>query len=249
MKKIEVVKNTPPPPQEKITVVTPLTGKEFVGYYTESGHLCVLHRISKDKRSDAQFGFINLGYSDQSSPTFVGRYWFDSLKAAAAQRELFFWNDYTETAKLFSGRAQFDMVCQWASEKRNASPFVYPLDKSSLDLTGSGEVNHTHRNMTLIVEKLNEAIAAHNEGYKRNKERLFAFSYGGDPATIKDTLPRPEPGPEPGTEPTPAFSKIYLAKVLAVAYDHAENESLKVFIRRLSEHLNSSRSNVKILCA
>jgi hypothetical protein len=51
---------------------------------------------------------------------------------------------------------------------------VERIDKKDLDINGSGEVNYTHKNMTIIVDKINELI----DEYSRTDaltERLIAI--------------------------------------------------------------------------
>lgn len=212
MKKIIVEKYTPPPPPtEKVKIITHLTGKELVAYVTEAGTVCTLHRISKDYKEADRFGFFNLGYSDQSSPTFTGSNWFDAVKKAGASRELFAFDSYKDLIAWVT-RVTWPAATKPIATEGLTSPEVWPtpertevptervirqaenahfqatlkgllseIPREEIDWNGSDQVNHTHKNMTIIFNKVNELVKCLNHAYHRNKARIFAMAYGGTP--------------------------------------------------------------------
>lgn len=197
MQKIIVEKYAPPkPPEEKVKIITPLNGKELVAYVTEANTICLLQRISKNFVDVNRFGFFNMAYSDSSSPTFAGSTWYDAVKKAGAARTLYAFETYDELLDWIADHREqrkadktFGKIGTKISKTAEASMWItgeelklldeIPLEE--MDLTGSNEINHTHKNMTTIFKKVNELVKCLNIGYYRNKTRIFAMAYGATP--------------------------------------------------------------------
>lgn len=209
MKKVIVETIPPPPPQEKHRIVTHLTGKELIAYITDSGTICLLFRISKD--NPKQFGFCNLAYSDQSSPTFTGQSWHEAVKKAGSQRDLLAFDSYAElmawikhgTQKESTSEAEAQVhadIKQTVIVRRpllNVASLTSLIDEippEDVDWNGSGQVNHTHKSMTALYEKINALVGAVNLSYdrfnsqKKVEEPSFVTIKREDLITLLDTV-------------------------------------------------------------
>lgn len=236
MKRI-IVETAPMPPKPERKVVTQLTGKELVGYVTESGTICILQRLtkSKDHNDQERYGFCNLAYSS-SGPCFVANSWLEAIKVAGAARELYAFEEYKELILWIREKSRFygklgegmeplkSMTMDYSGAKlEKVTSFVTkvdtltedlvklgeankawlkakealdeakrdfyeskrrrlePINPDDIDSNGSGQVNHTHKNMTILFEKINELVKCHNNLNEHVKGQYLGAAYGGSP--------------------------------------------------------------------
>ncbi len=66
---------------------------------------------------------------------------------------------------------------------------VDPISREAIDENGAGQVNHTHKNMTILFNTLNEVITAHNNLNRYTKDVLYKTVYSGDPGRVPQLIP------------------------------------------------------------